>query len=64
MSAARHFATCLSDFERQCAESPVARMIAIQMEAYPSDWPISDKIEMAKHHLGMAEGEMGERNGL
>lgn len=42
----------VTDLHRNLGAS-VERMIAIQTEAYPSDWPEADKREAAIKHLGM-----------
>lgn len=42
----------VTDLHRSLGAS-VERMIAIQSEAYPSDWSDADKREVAMKHLGM-----------
>lgn len=41
----------LADSEPDYCSGPLDRMIAIQCEAYPSDWSDADKREMAEIHL-------------
>jgi hypothetical protein len=51
---ARVLNASVTDLHRNLGAS-VERMIAIQSEAYPSDWSDADKREVAMKHLGMGE---------
>lgn len=44
-------AEALSNPPHVVRSGPVDRMIAIQAEAYPCDWPEADRREMAEIHL-------------